>query len=593
MIVNILVIAIIGLTAYIWASRGVFSAFLHFVCTIVAGAIAFAVWEPLVYGVLLGVRDDIAWGVGLALPFAASLIALRLIVDKAIKTNLQFDDATNFVGGLVFGAASGAIATGILVLSIGFLRVPPNFMGYAPVVYSKDAPGQLVRGASLWAPTDRLVANFYGMTSTGALATPTPMAQRAPDVATQAGLVRSTFEGSGRTTASPSDFEVLGQYEVAGANLSELLTDSFSVDAQGNTLPQRVADLDGNAFPAGSTIVGYMLRFNAGAKEKQGQFIVGPGQVRLLARGPGGEVKPLVPIAFVNQSDPRTLDYKRWRFDGEGVYAVSAGAAAEAVFGFEFVLPPNHTPVDLQFRNLRAPLAGLQVTPRQNPALAFANPAARDQGLRTFALLDAVGVNVRGVELERDEEVVRVLVEEGRGGAGGVAVRELLPFNGQFNRSLRGGLDVDDRNRIFDGRATIPKSSFFEVGLLENLRVDSFARTPDSRIVQVDVGLQSRLSVLGRAFQTATGVVPPMLVDSLGRQYTAIGWVFDDGSNVDIRFTPGNPVRGVSELPTLSRARTDQRLMLIFRVNSNAEIRHFALGSKIIGDFDPPITVGR
>ena len=305
------------------------------------------------------------------------------------------------------------------MLGIGFLRVPPNFLGYEPVVYNEQNPGQLVRGSTLWAPTDRLVAGFYEMTSTGALASPAPLAERAPDLATQAGLVRSTFEGLGRTTARPEDFELLGQYEVTAPSLQDLLIDSFSVDAQGNTIPQRVVDLDGNPFPAGSSIVGYMTRLRAGAKEKQGQFIVGPGQLRLLARSPSGEIKPIIPIAFVNQSDPLTLDFKRWRFDGQGVFAVSAGAAADSVFGFEFVLPPNHTPVELQFRNLRVPLRGLQNTPTQNTALAFASPAARDAALRSFALLDAVGVNVRGGELQRDDDAVRVLVEEGRRRLGG------------------------------------------------------------------------------------------------------------------------------------------------------------------------------
>lgn len=593
MIVNILVLAVIGITAYIWASRGVFSAFLHLACTIVAGAIAFAVWEPLVYGVLLGLREDIAWGVGLVLPFVVSLVLLRVVVDKLIKSNLQFDDATNFVGGLVCGGLSGAIASGFLVLGMGFLRVPPDFLGYRPVRYDENAPGQLVRGDSLWAPTDRLVAGFYEMASVGALASPAPLAERAPDLATQAGLVRSTFEGLGRTTAKPEDFELIGQYEVSAPSLQELLVDSYSIDAQGQSVPQRVVDLDGEAFPAGSTIVGYMTRLKAGAKEKQGQFIVGPGQIRLLARGPSGEIKPLLPIAFVNQSNPLTLDYKRWRFDGEGVYAVSAGAAADSVFGFEFVLPPNHTPVELQFRNLRAPVTGLATTPTQNPSLAFASPAARDEALRSFALLEAVGVAVRGEELARDENAVRVLVEENRAGSNSIVVRDQLPLNGQFNRSIRGGLEVDDRNRIFEGRATIPKAQYSEPGLLENLRVDAFARSQDTRIVQVDVGLQSRLSVLGRAFQTATGVVPPVLVDSLGRRYTAIGWVFDDGSNVEVRFTPGNPIRGISEIPNLSRARTDQRLVLLFQVNASAEIRHFALGTRIIADFDPPVVVSR
>ena len=50
---NIILLGLIGLIAYWWANQGLFSAILHLLCVIVAGAVAFGVWEPLVYGLLL------------------------------------------------------------------------------------------------------------------------------------------------------------------------------------------------------------------------------------------------------------------------------------------------------------------------------------------------------------------------------------------------------------------------------------------------------------------------------------------------------------------------------------------------------------
>ena len=66
MIVNILVLAVIGLTAYICLQRA-FSASAPRVHGGRGRATA-PVWRPLVYGVLLGLREDIAWGVGLVVP---------------------------------------------------------------------------------------------------------------------------------------------------------------------------------------------------------------------------------------------------------------------------------------------------------------------------------------------------------------------------------------------------------------------------------------------------------------------------------------------------------------------------------------------
>ncbi len=43
---NILSIGLVVLIAYVWMGRGFLSSFLNLVCVLIAGGIAFAVWEP-------------------------------------------------------------------------------------------------------------------------------------------------------------------------------------------------------------------------------------------------------------------------------------------------------------------------------------------------------------------------------------------------------------------------------------------------------------------------------------------------------------------------------------------------------------------
>ena len=75
MILNLLVIVFVLGMAIMWSTYGLFSAFLHLLVVIVAGALAFAFWEPLVYNLLLGFMPSYAWGLGLVGLFAVLLIA--------------------------------------------------------------------------------------------------------------------------------------------------------------------------------------------------------------------------------------------------------------------------------------------------------------------------------------------------------------------------------------------------------------------------------------------------------------------------------------------------------------------------------------
>lgn len=90
-ILNILVIGFAGLIAYWWATQGLFSSVLHFICVLAAGVLAFATWEPMTDLVAsISSLQPYGRGIGLVLPFAVYLFALRMLSDKLAPDNLNF-----------------------------------------------------------------------------------------------------------------------------------------------------------------------------------------------------------------------------------------------------------------------------------------------------------------------------------------------------------------------------------------------------------------------------------------------------------------------------------------------------------------------
>ena len=74
MFMNILVLLFVLGIAYAWMVRGVFNAMIHAMCVVFAGALAFALWEPLSMLLinvspntgLVSALGDAAWGIGQA-----------------------------------------------------------------------------------------------------------------------------------------------------------------------------------------------------------------------------------------------------------------------------------------------------------------------------------------------------------------------------------------------------------------------------------------------------------------------------------------------------------------------------------------------
>ena len=192
MFLNILVIMFLALMTYYWSKQGVFSALLHLVMVIVAGAVALAVWEPLAQ-MLLGTftyMQHYAWGVALIVPLLAVLLIQRVLGDKLIKGNVHTHGLISQVLGGLCGLGSAILTGGLFIIGLGFLGPPgSDLLWYQP--YGVDVQGQVVEspeGTDLWVGIDEMAAGFYGRLSTAGFYSEHNLASHRPEVARQAAV---------------------------------------------------------------------------------------------------------------------------------------------------------------------------------------------------------------------------------------------------------------------------------------------------------------------------------------------------------------------------------------------------------------------
>jgi len=600
MILSLAGAAICVLIAYIWLTRGFFSALIHFVCTVIAGALAFSFWEPIAMGILKGTDGtgflpSSAWAIALGLPFALFLAIIRPIVDRIIRANVSVNSALDYAGGGILGLASGAISVGILMISVSHLRV--DYTGSQ--VFEYGGAGSVERSSGFRIPFDRAVVGFYGHLSQRSFRTDTPLAQWSP-AAHEIGYASriSPFDGAGRNAFRPDDFEVSARFTVGEgkSDFSALTRDRW------NPNPQPVTDAAGEPFPAGTHIEGFVVRFKAGSKEKDGQTAVGAAQVQLLLENANGEQMLVFPFAVSSQATPETPGVARWRFDAPDVFIATVGGASESPFAFEFPNPPGFTPKALYVKGIRHNVAdGATAQPR----FKFGSAAERDAGISqlTGASLAAGSMGAAtptapsgpvngpgGLDLSGVTPI-----GDGRGWTDrlpdGLTASVRLPWGLTLQKGQHGFMELDEeanKNIILNGSLELNIAEM-PTGLTEKaIKIEQFLADSTTVLVQMEVSASSRTSILGGAITAAENVLPPFLVDTLGERYQPVGFVYKDESTFKLRFTPGDPITSMSQLPTLSRSRPTQKMVLLFRVSKGRSVQYFTKGTKVIAEFKPP-----
>ena len=581
MILNVLVILFTGAIALMWGlrgkGRGFFSSFLALVCTVIAGAVAFAAWEPLAYGFLLGFREDFAWGLALVLPFVATLIVTRLLIELVIPKNVRMGDTENFIGGFLCGVGNGVITVGIAVLALTFFTGPPSLAGHSPIESDR---GNLVYKRSLWLPVDRLTVGLYEALSMNAFSTPTPLAQRAPRLYEQAALSRQVFtrddpDGKrvARTTILPEQFVIRGHYTVGETR-------------------ERVVFPDGGS-PNNPQTHGFIVEFRAGAGEQgTGQVVIGNGQARLIARSDGGRGDRVVaahPFAAIAMRQDG-LGVHRWVFDADEIFIGSVGGGDSAIFTLEFALPPNYQPTDLFIKNARVPLQGTDLA---QPRTQFASADLRNRAIQDGSLFREFGVaaGVGEVTIVATDAITISPDVVARAWGG-------LPENWILSGVAgTGGLTVQGRD-IRSGTGTFPLTRLTDRTIPLTQRIDTFLTTADTTIVQVQLASAGNFSPVGEDIVRRSMSGAPVIVDSQNRAYPAVGFVYADGTNGTISYTPSRPLENLQAFPAaLSPARGNQTAHLIFRPTRNVQIVGFGFRTgdnqvDLVARFNPPLQAG-
>jgi hypothetical protein len=294
---NVIVILLVLLIAYWWANQGLFSAMLHLLCVIAAGAIALGLWEPLTVGLLLrgSAFDNYAWGVSLILVFALSLFGIRLAMDKLVGSNVDLPHWANLAFGFPLGAAAGILTMGIFMIGAGHIQSGKDIMGFRGYARSSQT-GRVESVNKLWLPIHAWTSDFYGLLSVTSLGTSQPLRHYNPDVHYQSTLLRdSSYDGKGKFSLRPRDARVEKVEWCADQS-------RFAV-----------------------TVV-----FEAGARDFGEQLTLSNAQVRLIAAPRGSfEAKYVFPDVW--------SQYDGWhRFDSITHYVTSEPAQSQSRVVFEF-----------------------------------------------------------------------------------------------------------------------------------------------------------------------------------------------------------------------------------------------------------------
>lgn len=582
MILSAVSIFLVFLIAYIWLTRGFFSALIHFLCTIIAGAFAFALWEPLGYAILggtssVGFIDGSAWGLALIVPFAVSLVLFRFIADRVLRSNVIVSGGANYAGGALLGAMSGAISVGIAVISLSYLRV--DFIG--PQSFDYSPTGSVVRNPALWVPFDKMTARLYGHLSERALRSDESLAKWHPAIHEMgSGMRISPFDNAGRNTFRPGDFELRGRFVVGGEGhqFSEVLKDTW------NNGVQSVVDPQGDAYPPDTRIEGVIITFQAPAREKDGRVAIGAPQIMMVSENSAGERDISFPFAVTTQADPATPGAARFRFDSGGTFIASIGSASEATMAFEFPCRSGFNPVAVYVKGARIELT---------------TPAPKT--FATFRERDAGGLAAMGVGnpaalptgTPGNDTTVQTQARPGQPvQIPDVSVSNAIPMY-NLQEGQHGTLQLGEGSQwhVVSGEltATIEEARKWQNVTERKLRITQFAASSDRVMVQIRVDSTSRVSLLGRTLDAAEAILPPLLVDTQGETYEPVGYIYEDETMYKLRFDPARPIRAMSEMPNLSRSRPQQRLILIFQVSFGRSIKSFNKGQKVMYDFNPPI----
>ncbi len=543
--INLIVLLFVVGVAYFYSTQGLFSALLHLVLLIVAGALGLAAWEPLAVNLLIERMPEYAWGVGLLAPFFLILLVLRIASDRFLLGNLDANYLLNGLGGGVVGFVIGILTAGYLVIGLQFVG-SVSLVGYKP--YALNEQGQVVRNQSLWLKCDDITSGVYRMLSGGAFHPfgGETLGRYQPDLARAAGLYHLTARRIGRQSIRPASIEVRDIHSLdQPAAEARLKPDQLKIDPTQQVL-----------------LIG--TRILNPAADRDGIFTASRAQVALL-HGDKGPSTVTHPVGY--------LQYRNYgSFTAPGAFARSSSGASEEVFHWVFVIPAEHHPRHLRFKQLRLAIPEIEFSPQKTTEL-------RDllQGTNWNPQPASTDDTSDGGGVQRIEHPAHGMP----GGAEGVSVEvdDVLPFALSRNHLAMAGGETDP-NGLISAHGRFERYS----ARGERLRVERISHDANATaIVQVQVEARQAKSLLGKAVASATNLQRPVLVDNDGRTYGWIGYVRVEKGFLRLHLdtTAGGGPRSLQEAE-IHNLESNHKLILFFRVGRPKHITAMKIGNTTV-----------
>ena len=558
MFANILIILFLALMFYWWGLQGFFSALLHLLAVIVAGALAIALWEPLAYWLLStqSVATLFAWGLSLLSLFAVILLVLRGAMDKLVPKNVQFNQVTNLVCGGTCGILSGILTAGILLVGVGFMPLPTIILGWQPLI---NEGGYVERNpdSGLWIPADRLTESFFARLSSGTFFSGHPLALYSPGIAHHAALSRVARDQNITRVAVPESIRVGHARSIGLDTLPEELRKEFA---------------RGTAGASGHQVVVVDTHWTklSGTGDQDSTLRLDPTQVRLVNftranRNVSAEVH--APKAFsVEIPQPRRSDVseaggeptqlRQLTFVSAGQIAV--GTRQSLKVAWIFVVPKEEEPKFIRLRSLRYELPDMNA------------------GNADVALMLIGSKNVKVPASLRNDRIGSIGPRKGRPGSQKLEAIELTDHLPKvISQNSASGFRFEGSG-IESGFQDVPQPPN---NISRKLRVDRVHHARHLGMIRLRIDHKRANSTLGAIMSSAGSLQVVWIDDDYGDKWYPIGfvWVRADGT-MQIKVEPDAPMnRSAREIPFM-KMRAGDEIYLYFTVARGVTIESYNFG---------------
>lgn len=538
---NLILIVFLLMLTFWWSVQGFFNAFLHLVCTIVAGVLAFSFWEPTAM-LFMTIKPTLAWGTGLLVPFMVFLLVLRSIADRAIGANVFFTDIANKALGFVCGAFSSTLAAGICVIALGFMPLAPDPLGYQPYVVTGDGTVDRADTGFLKPNVEGFAGGFFSDLSAGSMSPwnhKVSLAYAVPDVVRESHLFRLREDLNASVVATPESIAIEHTF------VEQAPVQGLPLDILNNILPgNRTAD---------RKLVNVHVNFSLdiGTYDNDNTMRLAIPSVRLISHQKGGRninARLHSPIAVIRQNkELGTLDFIPVN---SGTYAPYT-AAQEEMIGFLFSIPSNADPEFMMIRRLRLPIDPANTT-RNNTERFVAGVG--DFNEETYA-------GVFGSESTADTPIK-------------FAETNMLPL--QISKNYGNQFTYDGHAIVSTDAEQYVRYPDIVNNLRDRVMANQISVPGHMAMVRAEMSAGQATSIFEKAMLAAEGLKPPHIVDSRGQTWAPIAFVRLTDRDQHIKVQRSG-IRMIRDLPIRDLGDGD-KLFLYFQVERPITIVRYDFG---------------